>query len=894
MANRTVRVTLNAVVSNYLANMEAAAKGTKKVEQSLEQQKAASLSAAKAQGEAWTSIGQVGVRMGLLAAAGVAVAVARFAQFDKAMSEVKAATQETAENMDLLRDAAIEAGASTVFSAVEAANAIEELGKAGLTTTEIIGGGLSGALVLAAAGGIGVAEAAGYMSIAMKQFGKDGADATHISDLLAAGAGKAVGDVTDLAQALNQAGLVANGAGFSIEETTGVLAAFADAGLLGSDAGTSLKTAIIALQSPTEKAQKLMDKYNLSFYDAQGQMLGFEDIAGQLEAGLGGLQDQTRNSALAQIFGNDALRAANVLYTRGADGIKGYIDQTNDAGYAAKVAADRLDNLAGDVEQLGGAFDTALIRSGSAANDVLRDVVQSMTFLVDIVGGAPEPLLATGLAAGVVAAAILLSGGAALIAVPKYAAFKAQVALSSISMGQFALRTAAVGGAIGIATIAVGLFVSAQANAAATTNELKDSLDKSTGSLTNYSREIVAKKLAENGSFEAAKEAGVSQRELTDAVIEGGSALEAVRGKINENTQGWEGFIGMFGGAGARASSALVEIRSLSGSVVQSQKDFKDQAAALDVTTSSAGSAADAYQDAADEVSNLSGQINTLIDTINKANGVGQDAVTTNAAYEKTLADARKELAEFAKANGVSAANLDESTAAGASNAAMLADLAGSSQDAAKAQFELDGNTENYVARLGAGRKEIYDTALALTGNAKAAQALTDKIYAMPSKKEIEILADTKSAEDDLRRLTSRWQGKTINLTTAVSGKLGSGILGKATGGILPGSPSRKDNMLIAAASGEFVTNAASSANPANRAALEYMNNGGSIANYAQPTAPMYASSGGGGASVMNITVPVTVNTLAADNPDMFARAVAAGVQTGIRNGSIPADWNKG
>jgi TP901 family phage tail tape measure protein len=244
--------------------------------------------------------------MGAVAAAGIALAIAKYAEFDQAMSQVKAATQETAGNMDLLRAAALEAGAKTQYSATEAANAIEELGKAGLTTEQILSGGLDGALTLAAAGGIGVADAAQTAAIAMKQFGLEGSALPHVADLLAAGAGKAVGDVSDLSQALNQAGLVANGAGQSIEDTTGVLAAFADAGLLGSDAGTSLKTAIIALQAPAAKSKEVMDQYGLSFYDANGKMLSFAGIAGQLQTHLGDLDDKTRNAALAQIFGNDA------------------------------------------------------------------------------------------------------------------------------------------------------------------------------------------------------------------------------------------------------------------------------------------------------------------------------------------------------------------------------------------------------------------------------------------------------------------------------------------------------------------------------------------------------------------------------------------------------------
>jgi TP901 family phage tail tape measure protein len=132
--------------------MEAAAKKTREVGSEAEK-----LGQKK---KSFEEVGRASLAMGAVAAAGIALAVAKYAEFDQAMSQVKAATQETTANMGLLRAAALEAGAKTQYSATEAANAIEELGKAGLTTEQILSGGLDGALTLAAAGGIGVAEAA--------------------------------------------------------------------------------------------------------------------------------------------------------------------------------------------------------------------------------------------------------------------------------------------------------------------------------------------------------------------------------------------------------------------------------------------------------------------------------------------------------------------------------------------------------------------------------------------------------------------------------------------------------------------------------------------------------------------------------------------------------------
>lgn len=195
-----------------------------------------------------------------IAAAGIAAtalgiaAVRMAADFDASMSTVQANTGASADEMSLLRQAAIDAGADTVYSATDAADAINELGKAGMSTSDILSGGLNGALDLAASDGMEVAEAAELMSSAMAQFNLTGADATRIADALAAGAGKAQGSARDLGYALQQSGMVANSFGISMEETVGTLTSFANAGMTGSDAGTSLKSMLIALANPTKKS----------------------------------------------------------------------------------------------------------------------------------------------------------------------------------------------------------------------------------------------------------------------------------------------------------------------------------------------------------------------------------------------------------------------------------------------------------------------------------------------------------------------------------------------------------------------------------------------------------------------------------------------------------------
>ena len=176
MADRSVKVRLDADVSGYQAKMRTAAQAT------VDFTKRANDAGGRALdwvGKHETSIntlsnGFLGAGAVLTGFAGIAVKSA--ADFDEAMSSVQAATMAPAAEMEQLRQAAIEAGASTKYSATEAAAAIEELAKAGVSTADILSGGLSGALDLAASDNIEVAQAAEIASSAMTQFGLAGED----------------------------------------------------------------------------------------------------------------------------------------------------------------------------------------------------------------------------------------------------------------------------------------------------------------------------------------------------------------------------------------------------------------------------------------------------------------------------------------------------------------------------------------------------------------------------------------------------------------------------------------------------------------------------------------------------------------------------------------------
>ncbi|GAA2184935.1 phage tail tape measure protein [Brooklawnia cerclae] len=399
---RTVRVVLAANVADYISKIAAAGSQTEKLFTST--QKVTSR-------QAWDAASSALLVFGAAGAGAFVAATKSAADFDAQMSKVAATGSDATSNLEALRDAAITAGADTAFSATEAADGVESLLKAGVSATDVLGGGLKGALDLAASGNQSVGDSAETAATAMTQFGLSGSQVPHIADLIAAGAGKAQGEVSDMSQALNQGGLVASQFGLSIEDTVGTLAAFASAGLIGSDAGTSFKSMLLQLANPSSQAKTKMAELGIAAYDAQGNFVGITDLAGQLKTQLSGLPQAERDAALAMIFGNDAVRAANVLYEQGADGIEDWISQVNDSGYASEAAATRMDNLSGDIEQFKGSLETLMITAGEGAQGPLRGLVGGLTDIVNFAGQSPAVAQAILLTVGAVGGLGLAAGG---------------------------------------------------------------------------------------------------------------------------------------------------------------------------------------------------------------------------------------------------------------------------------------------------------------------------------------------------------------------------------------------------------------------------------------------------------------------------------------------------
>lgn len=428
--DRTVKVNLKATVSDYIGKITAAQKATRDFSK-------AAADSAKKNKQDWTDVGTKVALAGAAIGVGVGFAVKTFMEFDSAMSAASAATTETGAALDSLRAAAIKSGADTMFSATEAANAITEMGKAGVGTRDILSGGLTGAMDLAAAGSLDVGRAAEIAATALNQFNLKGADLPHVADLFSAAAGKAQGSVEDVAMAMSFVGPVAAAMGISIEDATATIGLMAQQGITGEKAGTGFRGMLLSLVAPSKIAKGAMDDLGVNMYDNAGKFVGMQGAAGELQAKLSGLDEQTRNTALGQIFGNESLTSAIALYKGGAAGVEAWRGKVNDAGFASEQAAKLTDNLRGDIERLGGSIDTVLIQGASGANAPLRGLTQGLEDTVNAFGSLGPAGSGAVFNLAAVTAGVALLGGGALIAVPKVIAFNASLA----TLEATALRT---------------------------------------------------------------------------------------------------------------------------------------------------------------------------------------------------------------------------------------------------------------------------------------------------------------------------------------------------------------------------------------------------------------------------------------------------------------------
>lgn len=310
-----------------------------------------------------------------------AIAVKTTADYDDSMSQLKAITNSSTEDMKKMSDQAKDLGVKTRYSAKEAADSMVMLGQAGYRTTEIMNT-MPAVLNLAQAGAIDLTQSTDVLVSSMSQFGIETKNASHVADVLSLGANKANLGVNDMAEALKYAGSMANTAGWSLEETASAIGLMSNYGIKGSQAGTALRGAISRLVKPSEASAEKMEALGIKVFDNNGKMKALGEVIDEVKKGTSKLTEEQKMNALVTIFGQEAIAGINALMTEGGDSVRKYADELKKAdGSAAKAAETMEDNIGGAFRSLKSAMEGAAISIGSALAPTIRDIADKITEL---------------------------------------------------------------------------------------------------------------------------------------------------------------------------------------------------------------------------------------------------------------------------------------------------------------------------------------------------------------------------------------------------------------------------------------------------------------------------------------------------------------------------------
>lgn len=344
-------------------------------------------------------------------------AVMTGAKFDSQMSKVQAISGATGKEFDALREQAKHLGATTQFSASEAAEGMEFLARAGWKTKDIMAA-MPGMLNLAAAGALDLGSAADITSNIMTGFGIEANKAGHVADVLAYAAANANTDVQGLGDAMRYLAPVASSMGWSMEEATAAVMALSDAGIQGEQAGAAFSTSIQRLTKPTGEAKKIMDQLGMSFFDTSGKMKPLPDIIKELEDKTKGMSDQQKAATLTTLFGAEAYKHWSVLLNRGSKDLSNMTTElkTSD-GTAERMAKTMQDNLNGALTELKSALEGLAIAFGETLTPMIRGVAEWLTKLTRSFTGMSDEAKQAVVVIAAVAAAIgplLIVGGSLL------------------------------------------------------------------------------------------------------------------------------------------------------------------------------------------------------------------------------------------------------------------------------------------------------------------------------------------------------------------------------------------------------------------------------------------------------------------------------------------------
>lgn len=366
--------------------------------------------------------------------------------FTSTMSEVSAISGATGEDFEKLEACAREYGATTVFSASNAAEALKYMSLAGWDADQSTSA-LGGVLNLAAASGMELGAASDMVTDYLSAFAMEAGDAAYFADLLSYAQSHSNTTAEALGEAYKNCAANLNAAGQDVETVTSLLEGMANQGYKGSEAGTAMAAIMRDITNGMKDGAIKIGETSVAVMDAQGNFRDLTDILTEVEAATNGMGDAERAVALSSTFTADSTKGLNLILNEGMDNIAGYEEELRGASGSAEEMANIMnDNLSGDVAAMNSAFEELGLKIYDALESKLRAGVQFITNgvipAIEWLGGhIPEVTIAvSGL--GAVIAAMNWGTISSKIAMVKGALVKLAAALGGVSLPAIAIIAA--------------------------------------------------------------------------------------------------------------------------------------------------------------------------------------------------------------------------------------------------------------------------------------------------------------------------------------------------------------------------------------------------------------------------------------------------------------------
>lgn len=617
------------------------------------------------------------------------------AEFEYGMSAVAAIANSSTEEMDALSAKALEIGATTMFTATEASEALSYMALAGWDSAEMLEG-VDGVIQLAAASGEDLASVSDIVTDALTAFGLSAADSAGFVDVLAAAAANSNTTVNMLGDAFKYAAPVAGALGYSVEDVSVAMGLMANNGIKGSQAGTTLRNVFNALTGEISLSSAAFGDVDISAVNADGSMMGLSDTIQMLRGYFDQMTESEKVQNAQALAGTRAYAGLLAILNTTEDDYNSLTEAINNSTGAAQRMADvRMENMTGQLKLLESAFNGLEIAVGSNFTPVLSDLYAAgtkvLSWMTEVVN--ENPALVTGLSTAAVAFGGLT---AAILAFNSAKKLASKIGLAELLPAAGTLATVgAVAAALGL--IAVGVHTGVEAY-----NEMYDASMSLTAAGREQEAELMDLQAQYNALVESGQGTSAEAQLLQARITELSAEFEAGKQSVQEYVDGlnelsnmtissWEDYYEAADGIDAQEESTvnlIARLQELSAQAEITAGDEAEMSAIIDILNGR-------YED-----------LNLTLDDLTGKNPISLESIA--AAAEAAAAQERYNLAY--EQYGQAALKADQLAA---NQASALAELTAA---------------QNELAAAEAQQKATWDTGIDSLGDTAAVSAARDKV----------------------------------------------------------------------------------------------------------------------------------------------------------------------